>query len=73
MSLSVYCVLEGSDFPEGAPLGIFADIKEAVKFINEVVESNYPSGWKGSTYIYWYYLGIEGLKGIFNHKGEQIK
>jgi hypothetical protein len=73
MNKKVYCVLEGGDFPEGAPYGIFETVEEAVNFIREDVEAGFPGGWVGSTYIYCYSLGEKGYKAILNHLGKEIK
>lgn len=69
----VYCVMEGPDFPEGAPNGIFESLDEAINFINNVVEIDFPSGWKGSTCIYRYTLGENGYEVIFNNLGDVIQ
>ena len=69
----VYCVLEGGDFPEGAPYGIFETIEEAINFIRTSVEQSFPDGWKGSTCIYRYSLGGNGYEAILNYLGEEIK
>ena len=65
--------MEGPDFPEHAPDGIFESLDEAVNFINKIVEIDFPNGWKGSTYIYRYTLGEKGYEVIFNNLGEAIK
>lgn len=69
----VYCVMEGGDFPEGAPYGIFESVEEAVNFINKVVEASFSDGWIGSTVIYEYSLGGNGYKAVLNYLGEKIK
>ena len=69
----VYCVMEGGDFPEGAPYGIFETSEEAVNFISTNVEQSFPEGWKGSTCIYCYTLGRHGYEEILNYLGEEIK
>ena len=69
----VYCVMEGPDFPEGAPYAIFENFDEAVNFINKTLEANFPDQWKGSACIYRYSLGEKGHEVIFNNLGDVIQ
>ena len=69
----VYCVMDGSDFPEGAPYGIFETIEEAVNFINKTIEASFSDGQIGSTCIYQYSLGGNKYEAVLNYLGEEIK
>ena len=73
MSQKVYCVMEGQDYPEGSPYGIFATIEEAKNFIDKNVESPLHLKWREETCIYRYTLGGDGYEAILNYLGEEIK
>jgi hypothetical protein len=73
MNQQVYCVMEGGDYPEGAPYGIFATIEEAKNFIEKNVEAPLPVGWRKDSCIYRYTLGGDGYEVVLNYLGEEIK
>ena len=73
MSQKVYCVMEGQDYPEGVPYGIFATIEEAKSFIDKNVESPLHLKWREVMYIYRYTLGGDGYEAVLNYLGEEIR
>ena len=69
MNQKVYCVMEGGNYPEGAPYAIFATIDEAKNYIEKNnLENRYES-----TCIYVYSLGGDGHEVVLNYLGEEIK
>lgn len=66
MNNLAYCVMEGKDYPEGSPMGIFSTLEQAKNYLNAKKD--------GTDYcIYIYFLDKEGYESVLNHLGDKLK
>ena len=65
MNQSIYCVLEGETYPEGAPDAIFETLEEAKNYIQTRTDT--PE----SKRIFQYTIGRDGYEAVFNYLGEK--
>lgn len=67
MSSYIYCVLDGPQYPEGAPDAMFVSLEEAKEYIKR--ETYIPE----NHCIYKYPLGGGGYEEVLNYIGEAVK